>query len=115
MVEVLLKGSVMCLATIGFVELIRLCILIFTGTKNMRYSAIIVPIYGHDEDVEIHLRSLIATIRWNDGCKVEQLICLDCSMDNETRSICERLHKEYDFLQIYTPQEYLSSFETSSN
>lgn len=115
MVEVLLKGSVMCLTTIGFVEVIRLCILIFTGTKNKRYSAIIVPIYGHDEDVEIHLRSLIATIRWNDGYKIDQLICLNCSMDSETYNICERLHKEYDFLQICTPQEYLNSFDTSSD
>lgn len=110
MVEVLLKGSVMCLATIGFVELIRICILILTETKSQRYSAIIVPIYGHDEDVEIHLRSLIAAIRWSDSCKIEQLICLDCGMDNETRIICDRLHNEYDFLQIYTPQEYLNSF-----
>lgn len=111
MIKILLECTVLFLAVIGFIEIIRLCSLLFTTTSVRRYCAIVIPVYGHDEDIEILLRSLIDTVMWDGSSKIQQVVCLNCSMDEETLEICKRVCDDFSFVHICTPEEYCRSIE----
>lgn len=109
MVKILLECTVIFFAVVGFIEIIRIGSLLLITPKVQRYCALVIPIHGHDEDIEILLRSLIDTVMWESSSKIQQLVCLNCNMDEETLEICERVCNDFSFVHICTPEEYCSN------
>lgn len=88
------------LMIIGLVDLIRMLILWGLHIKEEDEIMIVVPISGHNEEAELLLRSAAAKVCFMEGFKSNEVICLDCGMDEETRSICENVVKGYSFMRI---------------
>ncbi len=111
MEKILLEITVICLVVIGLIELIKILAIMFTDNKTDCRCDMVVPVYAHDENIELLLRSLISIIEWDDKQKIKRLICLDCGMDGETSSICSKVCEKYSFVHILTPEEYGKSME----
>lgn len=94
------------LMIIGLVDIFRIVILWFLRAHEEGEIMIVVPISGHNEEAELLLRSAAAKVKFMDGIKPSEVICLDCGMDEETRNICEKIVKGYSFMRI----ENISAF-----
>ncbi len=68
-------------------------------------SVMIIPISENNENVEFAVRSAAAAAKYISILKNQKIICLDCGMDNETRTICEKLCADYGFISIMTTDE----------
>ena len=111
MVKILLESAVICLVVIGLIELIKMLAITFTDNNTDCRCDMVVPVYAHDENIEMLLRSLISIIEWDDKQKIKRLICLDYGMDSETLSICSKVREKYSYIHILTPEEYGKSME----
>ena len=91
---------------IGLVEVFRNIAFFVLRPKGEDTAMTIVPIYGHNEEAEYLLRSAAARVKWADNGRERRVICLDCGMDSETRLICEKLARSYEFMELRTMEEF---------
>lgn len=92
------------LAIVGVSEICRHIICCITQEKGGEFVTV-VPIKGHCEQAEQLLRGAAAKLKWLANGKQQQIICLDCGMDKETRDICELVCRDYGFIKIKTKEE----------
>ncbi len=88
------------LVILGLVELFRMAAFQLLRTKGENDIMIIVPVYGHNEEAELLLRSAAARIKWTGGMSQQRVVCLDCGMDEETKEICDTISKDYSFMDV---------------
>lgn len=94
------------LATIGLVEIVRAIVFMLFKTREENEIMILVPIYGHNEEAEILLRSAATRVSWFSGLKKQKVVCLDLGMDSETRKICDIISTEYEFMEVYDSEQF---------
>ncbi len=70
---------------------------------------IILPLKGHIDDIEMMLRKKANEILWND--KNQNIICLDCGMDEETKKICKLMSNDYKFIYLKDNKNPLVSLD----
>ncbi len=97
------------LSIIGIIEIVRAVVLYFMKTKNDNDVFIVVPVYGHNDSVEILLRHTAARVKWFGGTRINKVLCLDCNTDNETKTICKKICDEYSFMEFKESIEINSS------
>ena len=114
MLHIILNIICIYLIILGLVETIRIFTLLIIDSKRLKNTFVIIPISGHNEEIEYTLRSTITQFKW-EGYKNQKIICLDLSMDNETRKICEMICKDYDFIDIYSVNEFEKTFDITLN
>lgn len=99
----------MVLLLLGCIEIVRVVSLMIFKTKDDDKIMVVVPVSGHNEEVEYLLRSALAKLRWI-GSVYERVVCIDCGMDDETRKICDIIKKDYPFIEVYTQEEFKEIF-----
>ena len=85
----------------GIVDLIRF--FIFSGLKTLKdqFSIfIIIPVKGHQENMEYLIRNAVAQLKWTSHSCESKVICLDLGMDDETKKICEIFCSDYSCLEL---------------
>lgn len=105
MLEIICNIICIFLLIIGTVEIARILILSFLNVKNKSDAVIVIPIREHDEEAELLLRSAVTRARWLEFNMNQNIICLDCGMDSETRRICQTICEDYEFMRICKPYE----------
>lgn len=115
MCEALLGVIVACLAVFGLIEVLRIILMPFLNPQDSKEGFIIlVPACGHDEEIEMTLRSLVADVRWRFAGKPWRVICLDLGMDTETRKICEIFSEEYAFIELHSLRTFNKAIEQAA-
>ena len=70
-------------------------------SQKERDFFLVVCVQGHDEEIEYLLRQLLSHYQ---GDRIPlgryQILCLDRGMDSETRTICEKMAKQYPMIRI---------------
>ena len=84
--DFVLYGIFLFVFTIGFVEILNITERWIVRSKKPPNSIIIIPLYGHMEEIELLAREFKAKFKRNEGAN---LLLLDMGMDKETRDICE--------------------------
>ena len=100
---------VVSFAIFGIIDFYKFLSLTLYSTK-INNSAIIVPIGSDSNQTEFLVRSAIAKTRWLSLSKNQQIICLDCDMNDESKEICRRLYEKYPFISIKTADELKDLF-----
>lgn len=107
--QYIINFSIVFLAAVGALEVIRvLLLIIFSPNKKTKYL-LVLPLFGHIEEVEYILRNAATRARLIGGAEYTSLIILDCGMDNETRALCSALCRELDFFMC-TKDEFEKNF-----
>lgn len=101
-----LTFSVIFLALIGVVEVVRALLLVFFPPKKGINYLLVVPLFGHIEDVEYILRNAALRARLIGGAGYSSLIVLDCGLDTETRDICATVCKELGYSLVCSCEEF---------
>ncbi|MCI8497177.1 MAG: hypothetical protein HFE85_02850 [Clostridiales bacterium] len=99
------------LVLLGLVYLMRLLMMKLLSPGQENDFLVLVPVYGHREDVELMLRSAAARARWF-GKRRMIVTVLDCGMDEETENLCRRLCRELRCAQIVSREELEKQLET---
>lgn len=99
------------LSIIGVSEVCRRIIFSMTSEKTSENHLIVIPIKGHCENAEHILRAAAQRMKWIGGCNGQGIICLDCQMDKETRKICELVCFDYDFIKVYSKEDFIKNIE----
>lgn len=94
------------LSIIGVSQICRRIIFSMTSEKLSENPFIVIPIKGRCESAEHILRAAAQRMKWIGGYNGQEIICLDCQMDNETRKICELVCCDYDFIKIYSKEDF---------
>lgn len=103
------------LLIVGTVELIRILILFFlNANSDQNDSAIVIPI-NDQEEAEYLIRNEITRAKWFEFNRAQNIICLDCGMDEETRKVCEAICEDYDFIKICKPYELYDILNSKTN
>lgn len=105
-----LTFSVIFLALIGVVEVVRALLLAFFPPKKGTNYLLVVPLFGHIEDVEYILRNAALRARLIGGAGYSSLIVLDCGMDKETKDICAAVCDELGYSFLFTREEFEDIF-----
>ena len=92
------------LAVVGIVCLLHRFLIWLLKTDNPGKLLLIMTLKGHDEKAEFTLRSAIERMRWLGNGEV-RLICVDCGMDRETRTVCELLSLDLPSISLCYPEE----------
>jgi hypothetical protein len=105
MLDIIAKTGIVILVIVGLVETCRVVILRILRPHRKQVMYMIVPLQGHNEEAEYILRCAAERVQWLGGTEEKMLICLDCGMDEETRSISDRLCRDYSFMSICSAEE----------
>ena len=96
-------------AVIGIIAFVRdLSYFLFKNNKDSLIM-FVAPISGKCDDAEFILRSAAAKVKWISRGKNDYVICLDCDMDEETRTICETICKDYGFAKLMSKKEFFEA------
>ncbi len=116
MCEALLGLAVACMAVFGVIEVLRIISMSFLNRTGSREDfMLLVPVRGHDEAIEMTLRSLVANARWlGVEEKPQRVICLDLGMAPETRKICKIFSEEYEFIELHSLQTFNEAMEQAA-
>ena len=107
MLEVVFSVFVLCLSVVGLIEIFKIISVSFLSQKEFSENTVLlIPVYGHNESIEMVLRNAIASGKWLSGTKSRPVICLDLGMDAETKKICEIFCEEYDFIELYSLEDF---------
>ena len=87
------------------IAFINLSGLFWKTIRNSQSQTIIVPIGGHVDDIEVFIRSLINRTNNNKYRVVENIIIADMGVDSETKEICQKLQKQYDYIYLCEGRE----------
>lgn len=103
--------AVVSFAIFGIIDFYKFLSLALFSPK-INNSAIIVPIGKDSNQTEFLVRSAIAKTRWLNLNKNQQIICLDCGMNDESKEICRHLCEKYPFISIKTADELKKHFSS---
>lgn len=106
MLEVVFSIFVLCLAIVGMVEIFRIISLTVFKTKDDGNAIFVIPMFGHNEEAEMILRNAVSNLKWLNSVVDRRIVCLDLGMDSETRYICDLIKREYNFIEIYSLEEF---------
>ena len=106
MLSVIFSVFLISLSIVGLVEIFHIISLAAFKTKKNYNIFLVVPMKGHNEEAELTLRNAISKVKWFSFNKTKKIICLDLGMDEETRQICNIFCYEYNFIKIYTIEEF---------
>lgn len=95
----------MFFALFGFVEFLKFLIFRLYKSKADKTVMLITPVKNQQEDIEFILRSCASRVKWMGHSGPRLVICLDKGMEKDTKSICEKVCSEYDFMSILTPSQ----------
>lgn len=98
--------SVVFLALIGVVEVLRALLLVLFPPKKCVNYLLVVPLSGHIEDVEYILRNAAMRARLIGGTGYSSLIVMDCGLDEETRGICDTVCRDSGYLLVSSCEEF---------
>lgn len=101
------NAIIIFLAIVGLVEFVRIAALQILKINCDSCVWTLVPIFGHDEKLEMTLRAIAAKVKWSFGMRRHKIICLNLGMDSETSQICNLICREYGFMQMCTVDEML--------
>lgn len=114
MLEVVLSIFVLCLAVVGLVEVFRAVALLPFNKNDIDSNAILlIPICGHNEEIEMILRNAISNAKWLSSMSNQKIVCLDLGMDAETKRICEIICEECELVEIYSLKDFNNAIEQS--
>lgn len=99
------------LLILGLVEVIKFIVMKLMVVKKYKDELIVLPIYGHNEEAELLLRSVATKVKWDNISGERLVICLDCGMDEETKHICDTVSSEYNFMRVYNMDEFEAMFK----
>lgn len=105
---------VISFAAVGIIDLYKTLSLALYCPK-VNNSITIIPIGNDSNNTEFIVRCAITKSRWLNTQKNHNIICLDCGMNEESKTICSKLCDKYPFLSIMTSKELkekISSFES---
>lgn len=68
--------------------------------SKMKNTAIVVACEGHDEEIEYQLKSLATRSEYLKHSGGRVIIIVDRGMDEETRTICEKLKNDIDGIEV---------------
>ena len=71
-------------------------------TEGAERSCIVLPVSGHEEDIELRVRSLVSRTRRLRGAAI---ILADFGADSETAEIARRLCREFGTVECLSPEE----------
>ena len=108
--QILYNSVVILFAICGFIQVLKSVILRLYKSKGDRTILLIAPFGNNDFDAEYTLRSCIAKIRWTGKSGPQKVICLDAGMNENSKKICELMHKKYEYLEIMSTEEFISLF-----
>ncbi len=115
MLEVVLSIFVLCLAVVGLVEVFRVVSLLPFNKNDINNNTILlIPICGHNEEIEMILRNAISNAKWLSSMGNQKIVCLDLGMDEETSRICEIICEEYELVEIYSLEDFVKAMEQST-
>ena len=81
--------------------------------KNDKSIILISPLGSEPDNTEVLLRSCITRIRWMGRLRPDRIILLDTGICRNTKSICTLFQKEYEYIEVMTPSEFLMEFSSS--
>ncbi len=94
-------------AVIGVISFVRAVTCYIFRYKKDNTVMFVTPISGKCEDAEFLLRSAAAKVKWISSGKNDLVICLDCDMDDETRTVCENICNDFGFARIVSKKEFI--------
>lgn len=101
MLECIFFVFLIILATLGFIEILKILLLKFFNFKYTSYTPkeiLVIPLNEKSENLEIFLRKLIFKMKWNKRIDNQRIIFLDLGMDRESKRIYNIINKDYGFL-----------------
>jgi len=101
------------LCVIGLTDITRFFTLRFLKIKNDKSIILISPLGSEPDNTEVLLRSCITRIRWMGRLRPDRIILLDTGICRNTKSICTLFQKEYEYIEVMTPSEFLMEFSSS--
>lgn len=104
MFDVIIKLLFVLFAVFGIVEISRLFLFWLLKTEHPGKLFLAVSLCGHNDDVEVVLRSACERAKWMIGGEAAVLV-VDCGMDEETRRICEIACRDMPELRLCRPED----------
>ncbi len=88
------------LALVGLSDITKTIVVkLFAIDKNDNF-VVIVPVKGHNEQIEHILRNTYCKLKWNNLLYKKDIICLDLGIDKETKQICKNMSNQYPALKL---------------
>lgn len=103
--EIIAAVSVVFFAIIGFVTFIRTIIFRLYKPKSENSMLIIGTKDKSTEDIEYTLISWAQRVKWLGKGALNSIIIADSGLDTESKEICRRICKEYEFMQVVEVSE----------
>ena len=105
MVDLIFRCIFAVLAVIGAVEVFRMILLRVLKTDRPGRLMLTLSFSGHDEQVELRLRSALERAAWTAG--KTQVVCIDRGRDRETRQLCEMICADNPDVILCTPEDFV--------
>lgn len=99
MLDILAGIVISILSLIGVAVLIRWVILSIFRPSSVKTTIIIDTEGLSADEIEYTVRCLSTRLRWTQRHKDSEFLIKDSSMDAESKEICRRLCKEYEFIK----------------
>lgn len=100
MFEIILNTALLCLVLVGAVSLMHTVALKMTLPSRSRSLTLIMPVSSRDEELELALRSVKLRTQIYGERFCENVIILDCGLDEESRKICEAICMDSDSMTV---------------
>jgi hypothetical protein len=81
----------------GLIELLRV-IKLYILTEKSQSFMIVIPACGHNEKIELVIRTAIEQVRWLYKGRDCDVIIADMGMDEETRDLVFKICNDFDFV-----------------
>lgn len=98
------------LCVTGLTEITKCIILHFLKIKDDKSTILISPAFDDSDNVEFFLRSCVTRIKWMGRLRPNRIIILISEDRKITDDIYSLISKEYEFIEIMTPNDFLSEF-----
>lgn len=98
------------LCVTGLTEITKCAILHFLKIKDDKSTILISPLYNDSDNAEFYLRSCITKIKWMGRLRPNRIIFLNAEKDENTKDICSLIRKEYEYVEVMTPNDFLAEF-----
>lgn len=96
------------LALVGICSIISALYVSLYSAKGAAKEYVVLPVKGHMEDIEFHIRGTVARMRKSGSC-TSKIYLVDFGTDDETAEIAKKMCSEFEIL------EWVDSFELAKN
>lgn len=105
MLDLVCRVLVAFLAIVGLTEVCRFLILWLLQPRKAGRMVVLLAVQGHDEEMEYRLKSVAEKMKWMNGTENKEIVCVDCGMDEETKTICEKICERNSFIYFCSNRE----------